>query len=249
MKITIGRNGVVAACAVLAVLLAMPAGATPLIVNGGFESGFTGWTRADQLGSEGTFFLQTGTASPVNGDPVPAPPDGTFAAMTDAQGPGSHVLYQDFVVPVGVSTATLSFDWFVGNRAGEFFNPNSLDFSTPALNQQARVDIIRVASDPFSVSSADVLQNLFGTAPGSPAVSGYNTLTADLTSLLSANAGQTLRLRFAEVDNVFTFQFGIDAVALEINATDPTAVPEPISLVLISTGLAGIGLRNRRRRA
>ena len=32
--------------------------AAPLIVNGGFESGFASWTRADQLGSDGMFFLQ-----------------------------------------------------------------------------------------------------------------------------------------------------------------------------------------------
>ena len=31
--------------------------ATPLILNGGFESGFTSWVRANQLGSEGTFSL------------------------------------------------------------------------------------------------------------------------------------------------------------------------------------------------
>jgi len=60
----------------------------PVITNGGFESGFTGWTRADQTGSDGTFFLQTGTSSPVNSDPVPAPPQGVNAAMTDAGGPG-----------------------------------------------------------------------------------------------------------------------------------------------------------------
>ena len=68
------------------------ANATPLILNGGFESGFTSWTRLNQLGSEGAFSLQTGTVSPVNGDPVPPPPGGMFAAMTDALGPGSHVL-------------------------------------------------------------------------------------------------------------------------------------------------------------
>src|SRR5437016_4892918 len=78
------------------------------INNGGFESGFAGWTRADQLGSEGTFALQTGTASPVNGTTVPAPPGGSTAAMTDAQGPGSHVLYQSFTVTAPVPQAVLS---------------------------------------------------------------------------------------------------------------------------------------------
>ena len=64
--------------------------ATPLILNGGFESGFSSWIRVNQVGSEGTFFLQTGTLSPLVGDPVPSPPEGVTAAMTDAAGPGSH---------------------------------------------------------------------------------------------------------------------------------------------------------------
>src|SRR5437868_1553744 len=113
--------------------------AIPVISNGGFESGLTSWTKADQLGSDGTFSSQSGTLSPVNGDPVPAPPEGTKAAMTDAQGPGSHVLYQDFVATA--DAARLSFALFIGNRATDFFTPASLDFSTPTLNQQARVDI------------------------------------------------------------------------------------------------------------
>src|SRR6266446_7085481 len=113
--------------------------AIPVIANGGFESGLTSWTRVDQLGSEGTFFSQSGTLSPVNGNPVPAPPEGTMAAMTDAQGPGSHVLYQDLVATA--DAAALRFALFIGNRASLFATPASLDFSTPTLNQQARVDI------------------------------------------------------------------------------------------------------------
>src|SRR6267143_2585717 len=116
--------------------------AIPVIANGGFEAGFASWTRVDQLGSEGTFFSQSGTLSPVNGDPVPAPPQGTTAAMTDAPGPGSHVLYQDFVATA--DAAALRFALFIGNRASDFATPTpaSLDFSTPTLNQQARVDIL-----------------------------------------------------------------------------------------------------------
>ncbi|HJT80248.1 MAG TPA: hypothetical protein VJ719_03540, partial [Chthoniobacterales bacterium] len=51
-----------------------PAPAQELISNGGFESGFTDWMRFDQTGSEGTWSLQSGTTSPVNGFTVPAPP-------------------------------------------------------------------------------------------------------------------------------------------------------------------------------
>jgi PEP-CTERM motif len=232
-----------AASAALALTLAVPASAAPLIVNGGFESGFASWTRVDQLGSEGTFALQSGTSSPVNGDVVPSPPGGVLAAMTDAQGPGTHVLYQDFVVPVGTLSGTLTFDVFVGNRAGAFSTPGTLDFSTPALNQQARVDILGGSSNPFSVAAADILANVFQTIVGSPLVTGYNTISVNLSSLLAANAGSTLRLRFAEVDNVFTFQFGVDRVNLDASSTP---VPEPGTLALIGLGLAR-SLFGRRR--
>jgi len=216
--------------------------AANIVNNGGFESGFTNWTRADQVGSEGTFALQTGTTSPVNGDPVPAPPGGLTAAMSDAQGPGSHVLYQDIVIPAVVPSATLSFQVFVGNRDTAFFTPNTLDFSTPTLNQQARVDILAGGADPFNVSG---LMNVFQTNVGDPLVSGYTPKSLDVTSLLNAHLGQTLRLRFAEVDNVFTFQFGVDNVALDVGAAQP--VPEPGSSVLIVTA-AGVALAWQRHR-
>src|SRR5262245_7889152 len=169
------------AAVVLGLAATSLAHAVPVISNGGFESGLTSWTRADQLGGEGTFFSQSGTVSPVNGDSVPAPPQGTKAAMTDAQGPGSHVLYQDFVVPPGA--AALSFALFIGNRADRFAVPTmppSLDFSTPVLNQEARVDILKNSADPFSVAAGDILLNLYQTKVGDPLISGYNTIATDI---------------------------------------------------------------------
>ncbi|MFO0911135.1 MAG: PEP-CTERM sorting domain-containing protein [Isosphaeraceae bacterium] len=205
-----------------------------LINNGGFEAGFASWSRSDQIGSEGTFVIQTGTKSPLNLDPVPAPPGGTNAAMTDAFGPGSHVLYQDFLVPTyTITAAILKFDLFIGNRATAFATPASgtLDFATTALNQQARVDVLNSGTDPFSVAAADVLQNVYQTKTTDALVSGYNTTTVDLTALLNANRGKVLRLRFAEADNIFSFQLGVDNVSL-------SAVPEPSSLASLTIGVA-----------
>ena len=213
--------------------LSVPAQAT-LIANGGFESGFADWTRVDQIGSDGTFLLETGTASPVNGDPVPAPPEGATAAMSDAQGPGTHVLYQDFVVTGTVDAGTmLAFELFIGNRAGMFFSPAILDFSTPALNQQARVDILLATADPFSLAAADVLATLFQTNPGDPPVSGYTSVSAEVSGLLNAHVGELLRLRFAEVDNVSIFQLGVDDVRL----VAPSVVSEPPPVLLLCGGL------------
>ncbi|NUZ07820.1 hypothetical protein [Piscinibacter koreensis] len=213
------------AAALLLVGATLPSHALPVIANGGFESGLAGWTRVDQLGSEGTFAAQTGTASPVNGFSVPPPPGGTTAAMTDAQGPGAHLLYQDFVASAG--SGLLRFDLFIANDASAFFAPNTLDFATPTLNQQVRVDIVRPTVDPFTMAGSDILRTLFVSTPGSPLTSGYTTISTYIGDLLAANAGQTLRLRFAETDNVFTLRAGVDNVSIV------AAVPEPGSTLLL----------------
>jgi len=215
--------------------------AAPLIANGGFESGFAGWTRVDQLGSLGGFSIQSGTLAPEGADAVPAPPEGSQAAMSDSQGPGAHALYQDFLASAG--PAVLSFQVFIGNRGDRFATPDNLDFSIADFNQQARVDILKAGADPFSLAAGDILMTLFNTPVGSALVSGYTTVSTDITGLLAANAGQTLRLRFAETDNFFALQMGVD----DVRITSPGVVPEPASFGL--AGLALLGLAWSRRRA
>jgi hypothetical protein len=224
-----------------ACLLALPSQAAQLLTNGGFESGLAGWTTDNQLGSDGSWQLQTGTLSPVVGDTVPAPPQGTTAAMTDAGGPGSHVLYQNFTVGAAAGNFLLSFQLFLNNQAAVYSTPASLDFSTPALNQQFRVDIMTTASDPFSVTGSDILQAIYQTAANDPLTSGYNTVSFDLTTLLNARVGQTLRLRFAQTDNVDIFHTGIDSVSL-VSAD----VPEP-STIFVGLGIVALAALRRRK--
>lgn len=234
------RSRLMLAVGIAVGVVSMPTLGGELIANGGFESGFSGWTRADQIGSEGTFQLQTGDFSPVNLDAVPSPPAGSSAAMTDAAGPGSHVLYQDFVV--NASGALLHFELFVGNRADRFAIPpsGSLAFDLTSQtgaqtqNQQARVDILMGGTDPFSVAAGDMLLNVLLTQVGDSLISGYTAYDLNLSALFGAYQGQTLRLRFAETDNLAQFQLGVDNVSL-------TEVPEPGSLSLLLLGLLGAG--------
>lgn len=223
--------------------------ASGAVTNGGFEtnggagtSTFTGWTVVDQTGGSGSWFVQTGTGSPLNGFTTPAPTEGAFAAMTDQGGPGSHVLYQDVTVPA--AGGTLNFDLFIDNSASDFANPSpaTLDF-TVSPNQQFRMDIMNTTAGDFDVG-AGVLANVFQTNPGDPLTNGgYVPVSFNL----DAFAGQTVRLRFAEVDNQGFFNVGIDSVRI---VAPPVAVPAfgPLGLIALILALAltaGIGLRIR----
>jgi hypothetical protein len=223
--------------------LAMPVHAGEILTNGGFENGFVGWSTSDQLGSDGTFSVQSGTSSPVNGDTVPAPPGGVNAAMTDGGAGGAHVLSQSFTVNAAAQYL-LSFQIFIGNRAGLFRTPTpaSLDWAQNFANQQVRVDLMDDSAAPDSVAGADILQNLYQSQAGDALVGdGYVTYSFDVTSLLNAHLGNTLRIRFAETDNLGPLQFGVDNVSLQ-------TVPEPGSMLSMAGGLLGLAVFLRRRK-
>jgi hypothetical protein len=217
------RGGALAAC----LLLFGPAAlCAELVVNGGFETNggantntFSGWTVTDQAGGSGSFFAQTGTSNPTgfscSGTTVPAPPQGTFAAMTTQNGPGSHLLSQDVTVPAA-TTALFTARFFVNNQGSAFVTPASLDY-TAAPNQQFRIDVMTTAS-ALTDMGAGILAGVYRTNTGDPLISGYNVISFDM----SAFAGQTVRLRIAEVDTQGCISTGIDAVSVQAPA--PTAV-------------------------
>jgi IPTL-CTERM motif len=204
---------------------ATAAGAVELVTNGGFEQNggvntnvFTGWTETDQAGGSGSFFAQTGTTAPSpNPITVPAPPQGSFSAMSSQGGAGSHILSQNITIPAS-SSSRFSARIYINNNAagGTFSSPNSLDY-TVTPNQQFRIDIMTTGSALTDVG-AGVLRNLYQTKPGDPAVSGYTTISADVSSF----AGQTVRLRIAEADNQGNMTVGVDQVSIDAAAPVPT---------------------------
>jgi hypothetical protein len=208
---------------VISLLMALStslAGATELVINGGFEKNggrgtnqFDGWTVADQPQTSGSWYVQDGTAplpetiicSEVL---VPAPPSG-FTAMTNGRSGGLHILYQDVAIPAGTK-ATLSFQLALVSVAG-FFPQPTLDPKMPS-NQQFRADLIDPTAPTDTVS---VLQNVYATVTGDPKRTEYVLVTRDVTTF----AGRTVRLRFAVVDVTNCFAAGIDNVSIDATPT------------------------------
>ncbi|MCS4293152.1 hypothetical protein M2375_001358 [Comamonas sp. BIGb0152] len=216
------RLGSGIALVMLACTLSPLARAAELVVNGGFEQnagagslGFTGWQAMSQPGSQGGFYAQQGTQSALTPVSVAAPPQGTFAAMSDQPGPGSHVLYQDIAVPAGKS-ATLSAQVYLQSAAPPSAAPASLDYQT-VPNQQARIDIMDPAA-PWNDLGTGVLANVFQWS-GASVGSGYQSIQFDVTPY----AGRSIRLRLAEVDNRQSLFFGVDAISISASDVTPPA--------------------------
>ena len=128
-----------------------------LITNGGFESGNnSGWIQRDT--GSGSFFVHSGTRTPLISNPTVGAASGNFYAVTSQSGPGSHVIAQNIFVDANATVVTLSFDMFANNRANLIIGSN---LTTNSANQHARVDLLRSGADLFSTSGIDVIRNFF----------------------------------------------------------------------------------------
>lgn len=216
------RRAISSAAAIVLTLAIAGTALAASVANGGFETGdFTGWTVASAT-ADGSWYVYEGTQAPVVGMAVPAPPEGTYAAMSDASDVGVEVLYQDLVLPADYH-GSLTFTWYYVNRAlGGFADPASLDYRVEP-NQQYRIDLVDPAADPFSVASGDVLASIAGTHPGDAASLAPTAVTFDLTPF----AGRTVRLRFAAVQNQGYFEGGADAVSISSAPVEPPPPPPP----------------------
>lgn len=213
-------------------LAAAPAGAAT-IVNGDFETGNLGGWALSNSNSDGSWYAYSGTDSPYEKEhplpefpegeefpllQVPPPPQGTFAALSDQGGPGLRILYQDVALEPGQTHTLSMLVYYRSFPEITVPSPDSLDPGEfegemgpePPPNQQYRVDVIKQSAPLDTVNPEDILSTVFRTNNGDPKELGPTTVSADL----SAFAGQTVRLRFAEVDNRGNFEAGTDAVAI-----------------------------------
>lgn len=197
----------------LGIVLGAPAVAgAAKVVNGGFETGsLAGWHVADEVGSAGTWFAYSGTTSPLSFHTIYAPPDGTYAAITDQTNPSSNALYQN-VKLARHERHLLSFILYYQSYA-PIANPPTLDYNIGGGNQQYRVDVMKTTAPIMSVASSDIYRQVFATQFGAAQSTSPTQITANLSSL----AGKTVRLRFAIADNENYFNAGVDAVMIVSN--------------------------------
>jgi PEP-CTERM motif len=231
------RSGLqLAILASVLLLVAGTASATSLLTNGDFETGtLAGWTATDLAGGSGSFFVSSDVTTPISGFPTVGPAAGLFYAVSDEGGPGTHALSQSFTVAPG-SRVILSFDMFVNDWSdlGPIIGSCGLDHISCDANQHARVDILASGSSPFD-TGAGVLANFYLSVDPGADPNSYTSYLFDITGVVGG--GGTFVLRFAEVDNQFFFNQGVDNVSIEATGT---VVPEPTTGLLLGAGLLAL---------
>ena len=207
----------------LSLMVGLAGQAQANIVNGSFESGFTGWGTQDLASPFMPLHVGGAGESTGFGFFTSAPTDGSLAALHgfDGGGPGTIRLFQDVFIPTG--TSSVSFDyrgaWDMQNYGG---------------STQARLF-------DFNVQTAGGGSNLYSTNVLSAAAGTSNLDTGDLTSTIDVSqfGGSNVRLSFDwNIPQSYTgpgfFQF--DNVQLN-NAPATAAVPEPETYAMMGMGL------------
>jgi hypothetical protein len=233
----IRRNSGLAGLLIAILVVALvPVGAeAATVVNGDFETGtLQGW-HVHQATQFGDWFAYEGTETPIGAqrkkqthvDPVQAPPQGRYAAVTDELNPDTLILYQDVALEPAHSHQLSLLAYYDSYDPIAVPTPNTLSVDDEVLtgpsgvqpNQQFRIDVMKPEAPLESVDPNDILRTVFATRLHAPRSMGPTRLTADL----SAFAGQTVRLRVAVAAHEEIFNAGVDAVSISTAAPGRSA--------------------------
>ncbi|CAN5277520.1 hypothetical protein BH10PSE11_BH10PSE11_04100 [soil metagenome] len=210
-------------------------GTVNLIVNGGFDTGMSGWSLgASNINyvffdtTMGQYLKQAGPITNIYN--LPGAVTGPYALAYPETTSYYAVLQQSFKIPYGLESLNISYDMFVLNRNGGHDNVNG----AIASNQNAqfgRVDILTGGSGLFDTSSNAVLDNLFlGTTYDTDAVDPdylnhrnypasswfHYDLTSGTSDLISFTSDQTYAIRFAAVNGYpIPLDMGVDNVVVQ----------------------------------
>jgi hypothetical protein len=188
------------------------------VVNGDFETGnLEGW-QVQGTSEAGNWFAYSG-----EGLGVVAPPSGNFAVVSNEIEQDSIFLYQDIALEPFFSHRLSLFVYYHSVAPILVPEPNTLQLNAAAENQQMRVDVIKPTANLESLASADILTTVFANKDGDPEDMSPTRLSVDLTPF----AGQTVRLRVANVIQENVFNASIDGVS--ITSTPTPSAPFPPS--------------------
>jgi len=217
------------------VLLPVGAGAAT-VVNGGFESGsLQGW-HVHQATQFGNWFAYEGTETPIGAsrkkqthvEPVQAPPQGRYAAITDEANPDTLILYQDVTLEAARSHQLSLLAYYDSYRQLAVPKPDTLSVDEGVLtalngevqpNQQFRIDVMKPEAPLESLDPADILRTVFATRSNAPLKMLPTRLTADLSPF----AGQVVRLRIAIAATEEVFNAGVDSISISSTAPGQSA--------------------------
>ena len=185
-------------------------GDSELVVNGNFETGnFTGWTRLNPGGGGGggnlnNTYINNGTYVPVDGDGPHEPYAGNFSTVTDQNGPGSIILFQDIAIPTNAASVVLTWADMIRNQFNTFV-PNG-----PGQQpQEYRVEI-RNLNDV-------ILATPYRTEPGDPTITSWQKRSYNL----DAFKGQTIRIVFIEEQFWSFFNLHLDNISIRVRDPGP----------------------------
>jgi hypothetical protein len=168
---------------------------------------------------------------------VAAIPGWTNNGVSGQFRPGSNTLYFNFI-PDGTIVA------WSNTPGGTIFQ----SVGTVAANTTYTLQVdLGLRQDPLHEDSLGTVQLLIGSTPVNatgiaPTIGNWSTFTATYNSV-PADVGKTLTIQLTATGD----QSDFDNVRLD--GSSRTAVPEPVSTVLVGFGLAAFGVAARRKRA